>query len=328
MNPIQPLPTQSREISVTIPISQAFDRVKRVLFQPFDLGKWFVIGFAAWLAHLGEQGFGGGGNFGGGPHGGGGNFHREFDHARDYVMSNLSWIVPLVVGVVVLCLVLWVVFTWLSSRGKFMFLHCVALNKAEIQKPWEQFAGAGNSLWLFRLGLGLIGMLLTLPLLALVLVPVFKMVARGAPNAAGILLAVGALLAFIVAAIVFAVIGKLTTDFVVPIMFRRGNKCLAAWGELRGLLRARFGSFVLYLLMQIVLGMAIGILVLVVVLVTCCIAGCFLAIPYVGTVLLLPVLVFHRAYSLHFFAQFGPEYDVFSPDAAPTAAPMTGGQPA
>jgi molecular chaperone DnaJ len=28
--------------------------VKRVLFQPFDLGKWFVIGFAAWLAHLGD----------------------------------------------------------------------------------------------------------------------------------------------------------------------------------------------------------------------------------------------------------------------------------
>jgi len=297
--------------------------LKRVLFQPFDLGKWFVIGFAAWLAHLGEQGFSGGGNFGG-SHGGGGNFQHEFDRSRVYVMSNLSWIVPLVVGIVVLCLILWVVFTWLSSRGKFLFLHCVALNKAEIQKPWEQFAGAGNSLWLFRLGLGLVGMLVTLPLLALVLVPVFKMVSRGEPNAAAILLAAGALLAFIVAAIVFGVIGKLTTDFVVPIMFRRANKCLAAWGELRGLLRARFGSFVLYLLMQIVLGMAIGMLVLVVVLVTCCIAGCFLAIPYIGTVLLLPVLVFKRAYSLHFFAQFGPEYDVFPPEAATPAAPMSG----
>jgi len=25
------------------------DRVKRLLFQPFDLGKWFMIGFGAWL---------------------------------------------------------------------------------------------------------------------------------------------------------------------------------------------------------------------------------------------------------------------------------------
>jgi hypothetical protein len=30
---------------------------------------------------------------------------------------------------------------------------------------------------------------------------------------------------------------------------------------------------------------------------------------------LLPVLVFKRAYSLLFFAQFGPEYDVFPPPA-------------
>jgi hypothetical protein len=128
----------------------------------------------------------------------------------------------------------------------------------------------------------------------------------------------------LIVAIVFGVIGKLTTDFVVPIMFRRGNKCLAAWGELRGLLRARFGTFVLYLLMQIVLGMAIGMLVLAVVLVTCCIAGCFLAIPYIGTVLLLPVLIFQRAYSLHFFAQFGADYDVFAPDAPTPLAPVSG----
>jgi len=57
-------------------------------------------------------------------------------------------------------------------------------------------------------------------------------------------------------------------------------------------------------------------MVLIVVLMTCCIAGCFMAIPYLGTVLLLPVLIFYRAYSLHFLAQFGPEYDVFPPDAA------------
>jgi hypothetical protein len=211
-----------------------------------------------------------------------------------------------------------VVFTWLSSRGKFMFLHCVALNKAEVRLPWEQFAGAGNSLWQFRLGLGLAGLLASLPLLALILVPVVKMVMQGAPNAAGIVVAVSALLVLLAVAIGFAVIGKLLTDFVVPIMFLRGKQCLAGWGELRGLLATHIGSFVLYFLMQLVLGIAIGILVLVVILATCCIAGCFMLIPYLGTVLLLPVLVFKRAYSLHFLAQFGPEYDVFPPDAPPT----------
>src|SRR5882762_4652896 len=28
--------------------------MKKILFQPFDLKKWFVIGFAAWLSNLGS----------------------------------------------------------------------------------------------------------------------------------------------------------------------------------------------------------------------------------------------------------------------------------
>ena len=56
MNPIQPVTTRPVEINVVEPVSPALERVKRVLFQPFDLGKWFVIGFCAWLACLGEGG--------------------------------------------------------------------------------------------------------------------------------------------------------------------------------------------------------------------------------------------------------------------------------
>jgi len=226
-----------------------------------------------------------------------------------------------VVAVVLLGLILWVVFTWLNSRGKFMFLHCVALNAAEVEVPWKKFASAGNSLWRFQLGLGLVGMAVMLPLLALIIIPVLQMVLRGAPNAAGIVVAAVALLGLIAAAIGLAIIGKLLTDFVVPIMFLRNKPCLAGWSELGGLLAAHLGSFVLYFLMQILLGIVIGALVLIVILVTCCIAGCFMMIPYIGTVLLLPVLVFKRAYSLHFLAQFGPEYDVFPPAApSPSAA--------
>ena len=48
-------------------------------------------------------------------------------------------------------------------------------------------------------------------------------------------------------------------------------------------------------------------------------------VPYLGTVLLLPVLVFQRAYSLHFLAQFGPAYDVFPPAASPLFGVERGG---
>ena len=76
------------------------------------------------------------------------------------------------------------------------------------------------------------------------------------------------------------------------------------------------GNFVNYVLFQIVIGLATGALVIFLVIATCCIAGCFLIIPYLGTVLLLPIVAFKRAYSLHYLAQYGAEYDVFATPVA------------
>jgi len=217
---------------------------------------------------------------------------------------------------------LWLVTLWLNSRGKFMFLHCVALDKAEVVEPWNKFVREGNSLFKFRVALGLAGMILMLPLLATIAVLIVKMILRGEPDTAAIMMAAGFSILFLLLAIAFALIRKFTTDFVVPIMFLRGGKCLAAWREFYGLLLAKPGQFTLYILFQIALSLAIGMIVLFAILLTCCIAGCLMLVPYVGTVLLLPVLVFQRSYPLYFLKQFGTAYDVFppAPPVPPTAA--------
>lgn len=316
MNPIQPINHRSPEISVIAPVTAALERMKLVLFRPFDLGKWFVVGFCAWLALLGQQGgAGGGGNFGS-PGPGGGNLRQGLEQAKDYVVDNLHWIVPLAVVLIVVVVGLALVFNWLSSRGRFMFLHCVALNQAEVAAPWKQFAREGNSLFWFRLVLGLIGALLTLPLVALMVFLIIGMVKAGEPSVGAIVLSAVALMAVILIGTVLLVIRKLTMDFVVPIMFLRRQTCREGWRELRGLFTGNVGNFILYFLFQLVLGMAIGLMILIVVIATCCIAGCFLAIPYLGTVLLLPVHVFNQAYSLHYLAQFGREFDVFPAEPA------------
>jgi hypothetical protein len=324
MNPIQPIqpPAAPRTINVVEPISPALEHVKRMLFQPFNLGKWFIIGFCAWLAGLGERGAGFHGS-GGGNHGGGSlDFRHTLDEAKNFLLNNLDWIIPLAALLVFLILGLGLLFLWLNSRGKFMFLHCVALNRAEVTEPWSKFATEGNSLFWFRLVLGFIGMILTLPLLGVIIFMILQMVYRGEPDVRRILAAAGLALVFFLAAMVLAIIKKLTVDFVLPVMFLRRTGCWAAWREFYRLLCVHFWQFVLYLLFQIVLAMAIGALIVMAVLLTCCIAGCLMILPYLGTVLLLPVLVFKRAYSLCFFAQFGPEYDVFPPP--PPAQPAPG----
>jgi hypothetical protein len=322
---IQPPPSsRPREISVAEPVAPALERVKQMLFKPFDLAKWITIGFCAWLAGLGESG-GGVGNFNTGNHFGDHNgqpaeqFRQFYHRASDFVMINLGWIVPVAILLVLLGVALWLLMLWLNSRGKFMFLHCVALDKAEVAEPWSKFMNEANSLFRFRIILGLIGLVLTLPLVVFMLLAILRMELQGEADVTGVMTAVGLVFGLLLVALVFAVIRKFLVDFVVPIQYLRGCKCLAAWREFYALLAEHPGSFVLYLLFQIVLGMAIGILVMAVVLVTCCCAGCLLLLPFIGTVLLLPVLVFKRSYSLYFLAQLG--YDVFSIPSPPAPSP-------
>jgi hypothetical protein len=311
---------QPANVSVTLPISPAIERVKLLLFRPFDLGKWFVIGFCAWLATLGQRG--GGLNF---------NYNRRsqlhftgedlrewFEHARDYVMNNLNWLLPLTIVLVVFAIAAGVAILWVRCRGTFMFLHCVALNKAEIAVPWNKYAAASNSLFAFRLVLGLISIVPLLPIFAVMLVTFFRLINQ-TPSLRQIFLGLLPLgLMFFAVGIFFFVIRKLTVDFVVPIMFLRGSKCVSAWSEFLGLFSLNVGRFIVYLLFQIVLGILVIMIVLAAFVATCCIACCLMIIPYIGTVLLLPVLAFTRSYSLYYLAQYGPHYDVFPPTPAPT----------
>jgi len=317
--PIGPVSIRPQEISVTEPVSPALERVKRILFQPFDLGKWSVIGFCAWLAQLGESGgtsanF----NFNSRSHQfSGDDLRHDFLRAKDYVLDHLNWIVPLAAVLLVVGLALWLLFLWLNSRGKFMFLHCVVRDKADVAEPWHQFAHEANSLFLFRLGLGLVSMIVTLPLLIVAIVIVGKMFLTGQFIPSAIISAIGFGFIFLGVATVFAIIQKLTLDFVVPLMFLRRGSSLSAWQELGPLISGHVGTFILYFLFQIALAMAIGVMVLGAVIITCCLAGCLMALPYLGTVLLLPVSMFKRCYSLYFLAQFGQQYDVFPPTSTP-----------
>ena len=321
------------QVSVTTPIQPAIERAKRLLFQPFDLGKWFAIAFCAWLAHLGEGGYAYSARLPGrfpsslgiprvpdssswtGPGAG-------WEQVRDEVTRNLYWIVPLAVAFAVLIVVLGLLMVWLSSRGEFMFLHCVALDRAEVAVPWRQHAAKARSLFLFRLAVGLIAMVPILLLLAIIGFAVVRIFRQGDIEQVAWLPLITAGLALVAVGLVFAIVAKLTRDLVVPIMFLRGGTCREAWSELLGLFAGRFHLLIVYLLFQIVLGLAIGIGILVIVIATCCLAGCLLILPYLGTVALLPVLVFQRAYSLYYLGQLGARYDVFQTAAPPAVSPV------
>ena len=314
----------TQTVSVIDPIGKAIDRVKAVLFEPFEMGKWFVIGFCAWLAMLGQ---GGGGGGGGSFNPGGGHGGMDPGQVKVWILEHLTLIISIGLGIFVVGLVIGIVFLWLSSRGRFMFLHCVAENKAEVKVPWHKFRDQGNSLFGFRLAVGIIGFTCMALLVGMIIAAII-LLSRGSRYTAPGLIAgiVAVILITIPVGIVFAVIRKFTKDFVVPIMYLRSCRCLDAWGEFWRMLTSNKWRFALYILFQIVISMAIGAIVFALGCITCCCAWCIMGIPYIGTVLLLPLFVFGRSYSLYYLAQYGGQYDVFIPIASLQEPPVVGPQ--
>jgi len=80
--------------SVIEAIPAAFRRMARTLFQPFDVRKWFVLGFCAWLANLGEGGGGPNVNFGGGggPAAGAATSRPSAIGSKNTWPSSYSWL--------------------------------------------------------------------------------------------------------------------------------------------------------------------------------------------------------------------------------------------
>jgi hypothetical protein len=315
------------QISVIDPIDPAITRAKEILFRPFDLGRWFVIGFCAWLAGLGESGF----NFRFGwrepadqyPFG-----HQAFEQFKIFIHEHLVIVIAGAVAAFLVVVAVTIVLMWLSSRGRFMFLYCVARNKAEVKNPWRLFRWHGSSLFLFRLVVACIALLIFGALSAAV-GAIFLVAGHGGPARAIVVLAAifAGFFLFVPLALIFALIGKFTKDFVVPIMYIYNCTCTNGWRYFLGLLSSNKARFTLYILFQIVIVMALSVIIVAFACATCCCACFFLAIPYVGTVVILPLLIFQRAYSLVYLRQYGSNFDVFREPQSPPTIPEDQGHP-
>jgi len=297
------------KIEIFKPFGEAFELMKRILFQPFDVKKWFVMGFAAWLANLG-----------------GGGFNYQYNRREDVQKLNeaISQIPHpiLVIGVCVLIslvLVLIVLFAWLRARGGFMFIDCIVKNRGAVAEPWREFRKEGNSYFLFSLVVGLcfliFAALLSLPLIILAIKGrYYFFIHRDQLN----VYMISAIAASVFIILLLVLVWALIANFMTPVMYRRRCRAYEALRAVTTLIAANPGEILLYCLFLIVLALATAIVACLVTCATCCIA----AIPYIGTVILLPVFVLLRSFSLLFLRQFGPEYDVWAGSMPPEFLPI------
>ena len=308
-------------ISYIEPAERAWAGTRRLLLQPVDVEKWVVIGFAAFLAGLvGWPGV----SFTPGwrfefPPDFGNLIEAPFENLLDLVRGSAWFLFGLPLGMALL--LLGVALLWLSSRGKLIFLDNMVRRRAAFVEPWKEFGKLGNSLFQWRLGLWLAVLLLA----GVFLSPMFwlgrSLRGSGLAQPFGVLVTYGATAGSIVIAAIAAYVALFLENFVVPLMYRHKITANEAWQQFLPLLRSNLPDFLAYGLVVLVGLVAVLLGLIAAAIVTCCIVPLLLSVPYVHSVLLLPLTGFYRLYSLEFLQQYGPEFTVLPAEEEAATSP-------
>lgn len=325
--------------------ASAWRKMVIMLFKPFNFAKWVTLGFCAWVAYLGESGSVNFNSFGGNRsfnprnnemvktvfyalreifNGESGNmFTRTAEQC--HISPNLLMGICVGIGVVIFIITaVSLVLVWLKSRFGFILLDNLVYDRTDITGTWKKFKTSGNSAFLWRVVIGFISITVFMFLLLLVffsVLPWIKSILAAKawliPDNTVITLMIidGSLI--LVFGLCFSLISFLFEQFVVPIMYWSNLKSIAAWKEFLALAKVNLFVFVRYILLYMVFSMLAGGAVLIACLATCCVGFLLLLIPFVGTVLLLPVFVFFRLFGVELLARFSPKYNIPSPPEPP-----------
>ncbi|MBL8020469.1 MAG: hypothetical protein JNM27_12440 [Leptospirales bacterium] len=319
------------QLELRKPLTDGYNQMKGLLFRPFRAETWFTIGFSAFLIALGE---GGGLNLPG-------NFLPESMKSKvgngdpSALLEGVDW-VGLGIGLGFLLVIFATGLTWVSSRGTFMFLDNLATGQAQIGGPWKQYAAQANSLFAWRMIVGSIALIGSVPLMVALLIGfIVRIAGSKATESFGELLSklpaslqnptnellIGLSILFLIWIVFFILLNLVTHDFVVPFMYKRRVAVLAAWGSVWPVVSGIVGSIILYGLFKLVLRFAVGLGLILALALTCCLLAIPLVIPYIGTVCMLPVTATFQYFNLFYLRQLGPDFDVFT---TALATPETG----
>jgi len=289
-------------IEIIEPCGRAWRHMKEMLF-PFDFGTWITLGFVAWLAMLGQ----GGASF---------NYrqswrNREPRSAKEVIGEGMSWleqnlqfVIVLVIVAVLVLTAIYLALAYLNARGVFMYVDCVVRRKAAVGEPWRR---AGKHAWSFFLWRALLGVLrgvFSLLIVAATLTLIWSNIRawNWTPETVSTIVVSG--IALFLVAVAFELAQWCLRNLVAPIMYLRNVNGSEGWAELFELMRGRVGVFVLYWLLNVLLGLSAVVLSVAAVCCTCCLG----ALPVVFQTILQPLFLWLRAFPLYFLAQFGPAY--------------------
>ncbi len=289
-------------------IEKAMERSRCLMFRPFDISVWWSAGVMVFLEGLlYSQGAGTTyrSTFPSAERGGVPDPSQAIRSASEWLTANIVLFVAVIVTLVVVGSALYVLVAWLGSHGQTMLVHAVSTGRFRIAEGWRATDRIANSLFRFRLVVGLLSLAITV---GLVLVGSIMAVGLANQGAVGLMaFAIGllpVLLSLLTLGILYALLNTLLHCFVAPLMVRFDLRVGDGWRLFRSMARGQVAPIVGLLFVRFLYYIPFAIVSSVVTCLTCCIG----AIPIVHQTLFAPFYVFDRAFSMHAIESLGPDF--------------------
>ena len=287
-------------ISVIDPITPAWNHMMRILFKPFAFKKWLLLGFCAFLSQCGEAG---GSNITNISY-----FRTSNSNIGEWVEANTMLFVTLICASILVIFIFVCFILWLASRGKFMLIDGIVKNRGAVSEPWNDYKKEGNSLCLLSIFIWIVYVVVFVIIVGLSLLIAMPDIQNGSFQTAGLLAVLFGSLTFILYIFASIAITFFLNVFVLPTMYLKRIKATEAfklaWTQF---CKDRMWKSTLLFLMMLMLGIGASTIGFFGILATCCLG----ALPYVNSVLFLPITLFFACYSLCYLQQFGKDWTFF-----------------
>ncbi len=301
-------------------IDEAIETTRSFLF-PFEIGRWLRLAVIAFF--LGSVSPG--------------NVQLPNTGSADVSPSvPLENHLPLLIGIGLILLALFVLFGLIGSVMQFVLLDSIDTDSIHIRRYLRERLGKGVRLFLFEIGVAVVSVL------SFVLVISGGVMAVTAVDSILILMLSGfvVVVLFLVVVFLLAVLVGFTTSFVAPVMIVEDCGVIDGWQRFWPMLKGEWKQYALYVVLNWFLRLGVGIIVGIAMAIIVLLLGVMAGIPTaltfafsmdIGFILVLlfglvgvlitlasafliqiPVVVYFRYYSLLVLRKTNPAFDLIS----------------
>ncbi|MCD1295997.1 hypothetical protein CUJ83_13420 [Methanocella sp. CWC-04] len=244
------------------PISTAFEKTKKILFEPFNVITWIKLAIIVFFIGSSGSRLSNTGQYRTGPY----DDYSGIGRSLSDISSDTNLMIA-IIALILLVLILALVLFYLRGVFSFVFIRALTTFDVRILKPFRENMGRGFKIFLFNLFIVIISIVLAIILIGIMVFAIVTAVNTGLGSLPAILLvwflafiALFALLALIVLLFLMTIVAGFTYDFVAPLMYFKDMGVIDGWKYLWKIIKSAPDQFVVYVLTRWALEFVVGIL--------------------------------------------------------------------